>query len=198
MAVDVLKRGGSVYGAALDANLNCVHQRVSTIDEISALQGSKYVQSDMEGIYQSIADDLKDGMEVLFSGTACQVAGLLHLMDQKHVKTDHLTTVEILCYGVPSPELFREHLTLLNSKVDLVKKWKFRDKELTKGNHYVDSLVLENGEICSDGDLIQALQFLFNKHYSMRKLFYLRILQREKERCRSYNRRLLGSRNTLS
>ena len=71
------------------------------------LQGSKYVQSDLSGIYSRVKSELKSGRNVLFSGTGCQVAGLRSFLGKDF---DNLITVDIVCHGVPSPKLFEKYL----------------------------------------------------------------------------------------
>lgn len=93
--------GGVVYGAAYTDGIHVAHRRISKIDEIEALQGSKYEQSNMLGIYKSIAEDLKKDLKVLFVGTGCQVAGILSYFNN-HRKKSLIYTADLVCGGVPS------------------------------------------------------------------------------------------------
>ena len=92
---------GVVYGAAYTDGIHVAHRRISKIDEIEALQGSKYEQSNMLGIYKSIAEDLKKDLKVLFVGTGCQVAGILSYFNN-HRKKSLIYTADLVCGGVPS------------------------------------------------------------------------------------------------
>lgn len=47
------------------------------------MKGSKYVQSDLEGIFRQVKNDLMAGFNVLFSGTPCQIAGLKSYIGKK-------------------------------------------------------------------------------------------------------------------
>lgn len=75
----ILQEGGSVYGCGMDRNFYVLHRRAVTEEDRDNLRKSKYCQSDMGEIYNKVKEDLMEGMKVLFSGTSCQVAGLLSL-----------------------------------------------------------------------------------------------------------------------
>ena len=114
LASNVLSRGGVVYGAAYDSNLDVTHIRVTDQEGLAALQGSKYIQSRTAGIFTQVRDDLAAGRWVLFSGTPCQIAALkLFLGDTPAACSGQagLLTVDFICHGVPSPGLWREYLT---------------------------------------------------------------------------------------
>lgn len=54
-AEQVLNSGDVVFGAAFDGNLQVCHTAVSTMQELAKLRGSKYVQSNMNGILSRYA-----------------------------------------------------------------------------------------------------------------------------------------------
>ena len=129
LARNMIDRGGAVFGAVFDENLRVEH--VGAIDEaeFSAMRGSKYVQSDAsEGIANAVAL-LSRGMSVLFSGTPCQVDGLLAAVKKKD--KDNLLTVDFVCHGVPSPGVFAAYLKEIEKKHgQRVVAYTFRDKRL--------------------------------------------------------------------
>lgn len=49
-----------------------------------------------------VQKDLKEGKEVLFTGTPCEVAGLKKYLRKEY---DNLYTLDLICHGVPSSEL---------------------------------------------------------------------------------------------
>ena len=100
LGLRALEAGAVVFGAAFDGELHVVHTAVSDVCGLQRLQGSKYVQSDMRGVYGLVFRELKSGREVLFSGTPCQVAGLKAFLGED---CSGLTTVDVICHGVPSP-----------------------------------------------------------------------------------------------
>lgn len=118
IARNVIKEGGVVFGAAYDETMAVRHMAVETWDNLQALRGSKYVQSDVGDTYRQAENHLKAGRRVLYSGTPCQIAGL-HVA----IKRDHknLLTCDLICHGVPSPKVFRMAIDSIekrkNSKV---------------------------------------------------------------------------------
>lgn len=94
LAKSTLEKGGVVFGCTYDENLVARHIAVEKEADLHKLQGSKYVQSDLSGIYSRVKSELKDGRNVLFSGTGCQVAGLRSFLGNDF---DNLITVDIVC-----------------------------------------------------------------------------------------------------
>lgn len=117
MASDVLASGGIVVGAAWDNGFHLVsHAIADDKNGLNALMRSKYVQSRVPlEVYQGVRRSLRSGRRVLFSGTACQVAGLRRYLGSM-ANSDLLLTVDVICHGVPAPELwarwaeYREHI----------------------------------------------------------------------------------------
>lgn len=113
LAQMIIKKDGYVYGAALCEDLVVRHIEAHSVDEIKKLRKSKYVQSSIGLCYQMIEKRLKEGRQVLFSGTPCQVAGLKNYLNKKY---SNLLTVDILCHGVPSPGMLRKYIVYEESK----------------------------------------------------------------------------------
>lgn len=124
LARRTLNRGGVVYGHAFDEGLHVACVRVDDPSGLDALRGSKYVQSDMGDAMARVRDDLKAGLEVLFSGTPCQVDGLLAFLGGSQ---DGLLTVDIVCHGVPSQEFLRDCMGA-EMKGSVLEEIRFRDK----------------------------------------------------------------------
>jgi coenzyme F420-reducing hydrogenase beta subunit len=123
----ILKNGGLVYGAGYTDHFRVVHKRAVTKEERDEFKGSKYVQSDMNTVFQQIKVDLRNGLKVLFSGTPCQTSGLRSSL--LNTNTDNLYICDIVCHGVPSPRFWRDYLTFIEKKQkDTVIKVDFRDK----------------------------------------------------------------------
>ena len=68
----ILRDGGKVFGAGFDKNWHVVHTCAENFDELENLRGSKYVQSQIRGVYRRAKNFLESGVKVLFSGTPCQ------------------------------------------------------------------------------------------------------------------------------
>ena len=96
-----------VFGARFDENWEVIHDYTETIEGLALFRGSKYVQSRIGEAYKQAKFFLKQGRKVLFTGTPCQIAGL-----KLFLRTDYenLLTVDFICHGVPSPEVWRKYL----------------------------------------------------------------------------------------
>lgn len=111
LAASCLAEGGIVYGAEYDEDLKVVHHGYDDAAGTDRFRGSKYVQSDMQGICREIRAHLAGGRKVLFSGTPCQVGGLKAYLRRDY---ENLLTVDILCHGTPSPQIFADYIRFIN------------------------------------------------------------------------------------
>lgn len=111
----ILDRGGIVFGAATDkkAKLYVRHIGIETIEDLKLLKGSKYVQSDLNTVYEQIKGILREKRLVYFTGTPCQVAGLYSFLGKDD---PNLFTTDLVCHGVPSYKLFKYHIEYIESK----------------------------------------------------------------------------------
>ncbi len=127
LARNMLARGGVVFGAAFDPSLRVEHVGAFDESELAPMRGSKYVQSDASEAIGHAAALLTRDIPVLFSGTPCQIAGLLAKVGEKH--RANLTTVDFVCHGVPSPGVFASYIRELEKKHGKrVVSYTFRDK----------------------------------------------------------------------
>lgn len=127
LATYILDNQGIVFGAAFDENFQVKHIAVSSHHDLYKLQGSKYVQSDIRGIYKQAKEYLRQKKLVLFSGTPCQVEGLRLFLQQDY---ENLFLVDIICHGVPSPLAWKEYLySTQKHPPKTIEKINFRDKK---------------------------------------------------------------------
>lgn len=129
LARAMIARGGAVVGCAYERDgggLVARHRVVEDEPGIDALLGSKYVQSDAASVFPRVRELLAEGREVLFSGTPCQVAGLLGYLGGPR---EGLLTVDLVCHGVPSPAMLCEYLRgLERAHGDRIVDVRFRPK----------------------------------------------------------------------
>lgn len=124
----VLRAGGVVYGAGYADHFRVVHKRATTAEERDEFKGSKYVQSDLTGVFRQVKKDLQDGLTVMFSGTPCQTAGLASYIGKR--LRANLFLVDIVCHGVPSPYIWRDFIDYIEKKHGDKVCWvNFRDKQ---------------------------------------------------------------------
>ena len=119
LAEQTIQQQGVVFGAGFNADWEVVHSYTETLEGLQKFRGSKYVQSLVGESFKQVSQFLKEGREVLFSGTPCQVAGLKKYLNKAY---SNLLTVDIVCHGVPSPKVFRLYLDEVITQVGFVKK----------------------------------------------------------------------------
>ena len=121
-----IAHGGVVYGCVWDSNYNAYICPASEKDQIERMKGSKYVWSNARESYCEVKHNLEKGIQVLFCGLPCQVAGLRNYLSREY---DNLFLMDFLCNGTPSPLAFRKYLESVwpNTNYDKL-NLKFRDK----------------------------------------------------------------------
>lgn len=136
IAESVIANGGVVFGAAFNDVFEIEHIKVETIEELSKLRGSKYVQSKIGDTYKQTKDLITAGKKVLFTGTPCQIEGLYSYLGKDI--NDNLFTQDIICHGVPSPNVWNEYLKYRANGAD-IKDVSFRNKKY--GWHYFSMMI---------------------------------------------------------
>ena len=161
IAVQVLNDGGVVYGAAFDQSHLVRHIKVDSVEGLSALRGSKYVQSDLSDIFRQVRSDLRSGTKVLFCGTPCQVAGLRSFIPV--TMQDGLYLVDFVCHGVPSPSVWKDYLDYMSRQGTIVKA-NFRDKSVAGWKEHKETFIYNNGK----KNVADSFRVLFYKNIMLR------------------------------
>lgn len=163
----ILNKNGIVYGAAFDSSFNVVHIRGKSLDDIQRMKGSKYVQSDVSGIYNAIEKDLVDNKLVLFTGLPCQCYALKkYLTLTKGAITDNLIICDLICHGVTSPKIWNEYIKW-RSKDKKIKNINFRDKRYGSSFYALSILYEDNMNIC-EKDIRDPYIDIFQNDYAIR------------------------------
>ena len=123
LATKTINNGGVVFGAKFDEQWKVVHDYVETIEDLAKFRGSKYVQSRINDNYIKVEQFLKQGRQVLFSGTPCQIAGLKKYLIKEY---KNLICVDIICHGVPSPMVWQKYKAQF--ELSYTSSISFRDK----------------------------------------------------------------------
>jgi ferredoxin len=103
----VLDRGGVVFGAAYNDRFEVVHCKAETLEDLQKFRGAKYAQSRLGTVFQQVRDCLAEDRHVLFSGTPCQIGGLVSFLGKVYEK---LILVDLICHGVPSPKVWQHYV----------------------------------------------------------------------------------------
>ena len=107
LAEHVIRENGVVFGVRFNENWQPVFDYTETIEGIDNFRGSKYVQAIVGTSFSDVHQFLKQGRQVLFSGTPCQIAGLHRFLKKKY---DNLILVDVICHGVPNPVVWQQYL----------------------------------------------------------------------------------------
>lgn len=108
-----IKNGGVATGVVFDRDEGCHFILLENESDIKAVQNSKYTFSDTAGIYKVVKQKLQAGISVLFIGVPCQVAGLYGFLKKEY---DNLTTVDIICHGMPPATYLEQHIKSIDDK----------------------------------------------------------------------------------
>lgn len=168
----VLDKGGIVYGAAFDENMQLQHIGIEEYSALYKLRGSKYLQSDNGNVFSCIRNELKKGRWVYYTGTGCQVAGL-RLYLRKNFST--LICSDLICHGTPSQKAFDNVVHLLEAKYKgKLVRYSFRDKSVNGWSCSSSSSLSINGNIkniCYDS-IMNAYFNAFSKGVMNRESCY--------------------------
>lgn len=165
-ARNVLEADGVVFGATLGTNLLCYHREIHMIEELEVLRGSKYVQSELRDTFFKVKAYLKEGKNVLFTGTPCQVDGLYRYLRRNY---DNLLTLDLVCHGVPSNTLFHSYLL----KLEDLKKVKISMFEFRRRNGWgFASAISDRGKLEPIYDIENLYMYAFDKAVLFRKSCY--------------------------
>lgn len=165
IARSFIKTGGCVCAAGYDEQGKVVHKLINTISEIDELCESKYVQSNLNSCFAEVESCLSSSRKVLFVGTPCQVAGVKAYLRNKDEK---LYTIDLVCYGVPSPMIYIEW----RAEIERVYKKKiayvhFRDKSFGYAAPNV-KIVFKDGSSAEQTFLIKSYMKTFMSGLNVR------------------------------
>ena len=121
LAGEILKRGGVVFAACYEDNLDVVHKAITNEAELAVSQGSKYVCSNLGNTFNTLLNTVASEKPVMFVGTPCQCSGLVSFLKGKNVDRDKVLIVDFVCHGVPGKKAWNGYKeSLMRSGKELV------------------------------------------------------------------------------
>ena len=157
-----MESGGVIYGATFNENHIVRHTRATNSLQRDCMRLSKYVQSDLRGVFKRIKEDLRNGKQVLFTGTGCQVAGLKSYIGEK--LSTNLITIDLVCHGVPSPKIWSDYLAYLEKRYKgKIEEACFRNKKYGWKSSY-ETFIIKGKEYKR-----RTSNSLYFSHYSVRE-----------------------------
>lgn len=106
LAKAVFEQGGYVAGHIWNGKSDVKGYISSNPEDLNILRGTKYLQSDTEGLFTATREALKSGKLVLFSGCPCQVAAIRRFLRKDY---ENLITADFTCMGIDSPLAFAKY-----------------------------------------------------------------------------------------
>ena len=162
----VLSRNGFVIGADFDGNMNVVHTVADNKEARDRMRGSKYIQSNMSGIFATIRKLCAEEKPVLFTGTPCQAAAVRKAFPDK----ENLYIIDIICHGVPSPDVWKKYVAFIEKKYGRrLKYYSFRDKEKSGWRGYSARLTFDDGSEEAHNDITGSFIELFRYDVCLRQ-----------------------------
>lgn len=143
LAAEIIRRGGLVFGAAFDGQFQVVHTAAVSVENLSALCSSKYVQGRIPSdCYAQVKAALAAGRWVYFSGLPCQVAALKSYLGRDY---ETLITQDTACHSVPSPLVWDEYKAELEKQYGgKLTSFSFRNKANGWEGYHIRAL-FDNG-----------------------------------------------------
>lgn len=134
LAESIINKNGVVFGASFNDDFLVNHTYVDKINDLYKFRGSKYVQSSINDSYKKAKEFLDADRYVLFTGTPCQIEGLINYLGKEYEK---LYLQDIICHGVPSPKVWKKYKEYKEKQFDAsLNKMNFRDKSAEGWNKY--------------------------------------------------------------
>ena len=164
LAQQIIEESGVVVGATYNDNYEVIYRIVEQVEELSNLQGSKYLQCKIDNItFKQIREYLQSGRKVLFSGLACQVEGLRAYLGKEY---NNLFCCDLICMGIPSAIVWREYLQM-SYKHDKIYSINFKEKSAGWSRFHL-AVTTSNGEIKEKGIDNSYFKSMF-KTFNMRR-----------------------------
>lgn len=140
---EIFKRGGFVAGHIWDDKASVKGYISCKSEDLDMLRGTKYLQSDMEGMYKAVKHLLQEGKFVLFSGCPCQIAAMRSFLKKEF---DNLLMTDFVCMGIDSPLAFKKYIESLEHQFQS-KMVFFKAKSKEVGWRYLtNKATFENGK----------------------------------------------------
>lgn len=138
-----LENGYYVAGHIFNDDFSVRGYVTNKLEDLDVLRKSKYLQSDMQGVYANVKKLLKEGEMVLFSGCPCQIAAMKTFLEKNY---DGLLTIDFTCMGIDSPFAFKKYIESME-RIYGAKMVYFKSKSKETGwRDLTNKMIFENGK----------------------------------------------------
>lgn len=175
----VFDRDGIVFGAYFDDVKHSIsHVAIEKKEDLDRVRLSKYFQGRIEGAYQKVKKCLDNKRLVLFTGTACQIAGLYAFLGCNiDTKPNDLITVDILCHGITSKKVVDAYIKCREKQYKKkVRTYRFRlkpdDSDWMKGGGSRMKIEFDDGTSSVQNKEFDTFFVGFNSYLFLRDSCY--------------------------
>ena len=114
LAKKAIQLGGYVVGVAYSEDFySARYEIINEEEDLYRLQGSKYVETDKNNIYNKVKDLLEDGNLVLFFGLPCIVAAMRRFLKKEYPS---FLAVEMICHGQTPKAVHIQYIQYLENQ----------------------------------------------------------------------------------
>lgn len=152
----IVDQDGIVIASEMNSNWHIEHTVADTMQKVKKQAATYYVQGKAFNRYKETQTLLSQGRKVLFTGTPCQIAGLKKYLGKDN---DNLITCDIICHGIPSPEMFQIYIDYLKQRGNLT-SLKHRDKEIGWRGYSVSAVI--DGKKYRNAGWLKAYSVMFS------------------------------------
>ena len=162
LAKNIINDGGYVAGCIWDDDFNAKHILTNSLDGIKKMQGSKYVQSSTDSVFQKIYEILDKDKVVLFCGTPCQATALdLFINNKGSELRKNLFIASFICHGVAGPEVWQSYVRWLEKKYNSrLISVNFRDKSKEGYKKSYCKYTFESGKVVFEPTYLPTSKYI--------------------------------------
>lgn len=140
-----LEDGGYIGGAVWTEGFGVRHILSNRREDLPRIMGSKYLQSDMTGLFKEALALLKKGEKVLICGCPCQMAGMRRFLRKEW---PNLLLVDFICCSINSPKLFKSYIKdLEQSHGSTIAVYHPKNKEYGGWHRFAFKATFDNGAV---------------------------------------------------
>lgn len=177
LAQITFEKGGVVFGAYMDLESHEIyHVEIDKEEDLDRIRLSKYYQGISCDTYARVKELIGQRKYVMFTGVACQIAGLLSYLG-KEKKSQYLLTVDVLCHGISNKSIVNGYLKDKEKKYQKkLTGYRFRvkpqDSDWWLGGSTRMRLDFNDGTRFVDSKEVGTFFVGFNKYLFLRKSCY--------------------------
>lgn len=165
LAEAFIAEGGVFYGATQGEDFFVRHIRGESHADLSKMQGTKYLPSDITASYSKIESDILAGRKILFSGTPCQIDAVKRFIEARRLPEENIYFVDIICHGVPSPAFYKSYMRWLEKEYgSKVVEYKFRTKKISWRGSSCYARLSNGAELKNDKRLCAFMNTYYSDH----------------------------------